>query len=85
MVGEVHAIDALAFEQRKFPPSPEFKAHAIVHDQSLYEEGRRDFVSYWSRHARELISWAKPFSKTLEWDLPYAEWFSDGMLNVSYN
>ena len=85
MVGEVHAIDALAFEQRKFPPSPEFKAHAIVHDQSLYEEGRRDFVSYWSRHARELVSWAKPFSKTLEWDLPYAEWFSDGMLNVSYN
>jgi len=85
MMGEVHAIDALAFEQRKFPPSPEFKAHAIVHDQSLYEEGRRDFVSYWSRHARELVSWAKPFSKTLEWDLPYAEWFSDGMLNVSYN
>ncbi|MFM7338358.1 MAG: acetate--CoA ligase, partial [Actinomycetota bacterium] len=85
MMGEVHAIDALAFEQRKFPPSPEFKAHAIVHDQSLYEEGRRDFVSYWSRHARELISWVKPFSKTLEWDLPYAEWFSDGMLNVSYN
>ncbi|MFM7829757.1 MAG: acetate--CoA ligase, partial [Actinomycetota bacterium] len=85
MMGEVHAIDALAFEQRKFPPSPEFKAHAIVHDQSLYEEGRRDFVSYWSRHARELISWAKPFSKTLEWDLPDAEWFSDGMLNVSYN
>jgi len=84
-MGEVHAIDALAFEQRKFPPSPEFKAHAIVHDQSLYEEGRRDFVSYWSRHARELISWVKPFSKTLEWDLPYAEWFSDGMLNVSYN
>jgi len=85
MMGEVHAIDALAFEQRKFPPSPEFKAHAIVHDQSLYEEGHRDFVSYWSRHARELVSWAKPFSKTLEWDLPYAEWFSDGMLNVSYN
>ncbi|MGA1240183.1 MAG: acetate--CoA ligase, partial [Ilumatobacteraceae bacterium] len=23
--------------------------------------------------------------KTLEWDLPYAEWFSDGTLNVSYN
>jgi len=85
MSGEVHAIDALAFEQRKFPPSPDFKARAIVHDQSLYEEGRRDFVSYWVRHARELISWTQPFSKTLEWDLPYAEWFGDGTLNVSYN
>ncbi|MBM3806525.1 MAG: acetate--CoA ligase [Actinobacteria bacterium] len=78
-------MDALAFEQRKFPPSPDFKARAIVHDQSLYEEGRRDFVSYWARHARELISWTQPFSKTLEWDLPYAEWFGDGTLNVSYN
>ncbi|MFM7771741.1 MAG: acetate--CoA ligase [Acidimicrobiaceae bacterium] len=38
-----------------------------------------------SRHARELVTWFQPFTKTLEWDLPYAEWFSDGTLNVSYN
>ena len=85
MVDEVHAIDALSYEQRTFPPSTEFKANAIVSDQSLYLEGERDFEAYWARHARELISWAKPFTKTLEWDLPYAEWFSDGTLNVSYN
>ena len=85
MVDEVHAIDALSYEQRTFPPSTEFKAHAIVSDQSLYLEGERDFEAYWARHARELISWAQPFTKTLEWDLPYAEWFSDGTLNVSYN
>ncbi len=85
MVDEVHAIDALSYEQRTFPPSAEFKASAIVSDQSLYLEGWRDFEAYWARHARELISWAQPFTKTLEWDLPYAEWFSDGTLNVSYN
>ena len=85
MVDEVHAIDALSYEQRTFPPSTEFKANAIVSDQSLYLEGERDFEAYWARHARELISWAQPFTKTLEWDLPYAEWFSDGTLNVSYN
>jgi acetyl-CoA synthetase len=51
----------------------------------LYLEGERDFEGYWARHARELISWSQPFTKTLEWDLPYAEWFSDGTLNVSYN
>ena len=85
MNNEVHAIDALSYEQRKFPPSAEFKANAIVSDQSLYLEGERDLEAYWARHARELVSWAQPFTKTLEWDLPYAEWFSDGMLNVSYN
>ena len=85
MNNEVHAIDALSYEQRKFPPSAEFKANAIVSDQSLYLEGERDLEAYWARHARELISWAQPFTKTLEWDLPYAEWFSDGTLNVSYN
>ena len=85
MNNEVHAIDALSYEQRKFPPSAEFKANAIVSDQSLYQESERDLEAYWARHARELISWAQPFTKTLEWDLPYAEWFSDGTLNVSYN
>jgi len=85
MNNEVHAIDALSYEQRKFPPSVEFKANAIVSDQSLYLEGGRDLEAYWARHARELVSWAQPFTKTLEWDLPYAEWFSDGTLNVSYN
>ena len=84
-MSDSHAIDALSYEQRKFPPSAEFKANAIVSDQSLYLEGERDFEGYWARHARELISWTQPFTKTLEWDLPYAEWFSDGTLNVSYN
>ena len=84
-MSDSHAIDALSYEQRKFPPSTEFRANAIVSDQSLYLESERDFEAYWARHARELISWSHPFTKTLEWDLPYAEWFSDGTLNVSYN
>ena len=84
-MSDSHAIDALSYEQRKFPPSTEFRANAIVSDQSLYLEGERDFEVYWARHARELISWSQPFTKTLEWDLPYAEWFSDGTLNVSFN
>ena len=82
---ESSAIDALGYEKRKFPPSAEFKSSAIISDQSLYQEGDQDFEAYWARHARELLSWSKPFTKTLEWDLPYSEWFSDGTLNVSYN
>ena len=82
---ESSAIDALGYEKRKFPPSAAFQSSAIISDQSLYQEGDRDFAEYWARHARELLTWSKPFTKTLEWDLPYSEWFSDGTLNVSYN
>ena len=85
MSEEIHVIDALGYEERKFPPSAEFKAAAIIADQSLYQEGERDFAEYWARHARDLLAWSQPFTKTLEWDLPYSEWFSDGTLNVSYN
>ncbi len=41
---ESSAIDALGYEQRKFLPSAEFKAAAIISDQSLYHEGERDFA-----------------------------------------
>lgn len=85
MTNENHAIDALSYEQRKFPPSDEFKSAALVTDQRLYDEGELDSEAFWARHARELISWVTPFTKTLEWDLPYSEWFLDGTLNVSYN
>ena len=70
MSNENHVIDALGYEQRKFPPPAAFKADAIISDQSLYAEGERDFAEYWARHARELISCSQPFTKTLEWDLP---------------
>jgi acetyl-CoA synthetase len=35
--------------------------------------------------ARELLTWSKPFTQTCEWNLPFAKWFMDGTLNVSYN
>ena len=72
-------------ETRTFPPSPEFVANALAGDRSLYEEAEADFEAFWARHARELLTWDKPFTKVLEWDLPYAKWFSDGKLNMSYN
>jgi len=78
-------IDALAVEQRRFPPPVGFVREALVRDASLHEEGRRDPVAYWARHARELLDWSTPFTRTLEWEAPFARWFSDGRLNASYN
>ncbi|WP_310372637.1 acetate--CoA ligase [Rhodoferax ferrireducens] len=42
--------------------------------------------AYWSRLAREFLSWRTPFTKGLdESQAPFFKWFEDGTLNVSYN
>ncbi|MHB8147766.1 MAG: acetate--CoA ligase [Vulcanimicrobiaceae bacterium] len=77
------AIEALSHERRRFPPSPEFAAHANA-KPGVYEEAERDYLAYWASWARKL-DWMKPFTQILEWDEPFARWFGDGELNVSVN
>jgi acetyl-CoA synthetase len=77
-------IENLFAERRTYPPSPEFIAQANA-TADLYEEAERDFEAFWARLARERISWDTPFTTTLEWELPFAKWFTGGQLNVSYN
>ncbi len=79
-----HEIENLLAERRTYPPSPEFAAQANARAE-LYEEAERDFEGFWARLARERIDWSKPFDTTLEWDLPFAKWFTGGELNVAYN
>jgi len=77
-------IENLLVEDRRFPPDPAFVARANA-TAALYEEAERDYVAFWERLARERISWYTPFDRTLEWDLPFAKWFTGGELNISYN
>ena len=72
-------------EERRFPPSPDFVSRALANDRSLFEEAEADYEAFWARQARELVTWEKPFTSVLEWDLPFAKWFSDGQLNMSFN
>ena len=79
-----HEIENLLAERRTYPPSAEFATQANA-KAALYEEAERDFEAFWAKLARERISWSKPFDTTLEWDLPFAKWFTGGELNVAYN
>ena len=72
-------------EDRTFSPPPELVAQALVADDSIYAEAEADFEAFWARQAREHLSWFEDFHTTLEWDLPFAKWFTGGTLNVSYN
>jgi acetyl-CoA synthetase len=78
-------IEAYYLEDRTFPPPPEFAARALVNDRSLYEQADKDSEAFWADQARTLIDWFDDFDTTLEWKLPFAEWFTGGTLNVSYN
>jgi acetyl-CoA synthetase len=53
---------------------------------ALCAEAEADYEGYWSRLAREFVSWKTPFTKALdETTAPFFKWFEDGTLNVSYN
>jgi acetyl-CoA synthetase len=78
-------IEALADEQRTFPPSAAFVSTALTLGTALYDEAAAGDEEFWARQARELIDWTEPWHTTLDWQLPDAKWFEGGKLNVSYN
>ena len=78
------AIEALYSEERTFPPPPEFKAKALVSDQSMLDAADGDWLQFWADQAAQL-DWFQPWDETCEWELPFAKWFVGGKLNVSYN
>ncbi len=75
------AIETLFDEERRYPPSEAFSANANAHSD-IYD---RDFEEFWDSAARERVSWFEPYDKLFTWELPYAEWFLGGKLNVAYN
>ncbi|MCH1515062.1 MAG: acetate--CoA ligase [Acidimicrobiales bacterium] len=84
-MADKQAIEEFYVENRTFPPLTDFADSALINDDLLYEEANANFEAFWARQSRELLTWEKDFSTILEWDLPYAKWFSDGELNISYN
>jgi acetyl-CoA synthetase len=85
MSDDHNTIDDLMLENRKFPPSAEFKHQALVADTSLYDEATEDYQGFWARQAADLLTWSTDWQTICEWQLPFAKWFVGGQLNASYN
>ena len=85
---EATHIDSTLGEKRTFPPPAEFSARAWVKSrdeyEALYKRAEADPETFWAECARNL-HWFKPFSKTLEWNFPFAKWYLGGTINASYN
>lgn len=79
------ALENLLTENRQFAPSVEFAANAVIHSDE-YDKANADRPAFWGEKARELLTWSKPFTKTLDWtNPPFATWFEDGEINAAYN
>src|SRR5688500_9487923 len=79
------ALENLLHENRKFAPSAEFAANAVV-GADIYAEAEADRPAFWAGQARELLTWSKDFTEALDWtDPPFAKWFVGGEVNAAYN
>ncbi len=81
-------IESHLVENRVFSPPAEFAAKA--HVKSLEEFKKRhaeslaDPEEFWAEMASTL-KWQQPWEKVLEWNCPFAKWFTGGTLNVAEN
>ncbi|HZZ29079.1 MAG TPA: acetate--CoA ligase [Pirellulales bacterium] len=81
-------LDTVMQEARLFPPPPEFSAKARIKSLAEYEklwnEAAADIENFWGNLASEL-HWFQPYTKVLEWNEPFAQWFVGGKTNASFN
>src|SRR5947208_16962745 len=77
---ESRTIDTLLLEERRYPPPPEFAAGANAKPE-IYS---RSFEDFWEAEGRERVTWFEPFTKLLEWELPYEKWYLVGKMNVGF-
>ena len=57
----------------------------LGHNDSLTRRrAKDDYIKFWDGQAQGL-HWFSNWDKTLEWDMPYAQWFVGGTINASYN
>ncbi|HOI62161.1 MAG TPA: acetate--CoA ligase [Methanoculleus sp.] len=76
---------AVKLEEKCYLPDPRCKAAAWTPDYTrAYQEFMHDPEAFWDQVAHEL-DWFEPWDRVLEWNYPYAKWFVDGKLNITYN
>jgi acetyl-CoA synthetase len=82
-------INSVLTENRLFKPSAEFTAKARLKAddlKALHQHAEEDYEGFWADQAKQHIDWHSPFTKTLDdSQAPHYRWFSDGLMNVSYN
>ncbi|MEG4321709.1 MULTISPECIES: acetate--CoA ligase [unclassified Microcoleus] len=82
-------IESILQEKRLFPPAAEFseKAHvkSLEEYRALYEKAKADPQAFWGELATQELDWFQNWDTVLDWQPPFAKWFVNGKINISYN
>ncbi|WP_293339271.1 acetate--CoA ligase [Microcoleus sp. CAWBG58] len=82
-------IESILQEKRLFPPTAEFsqKAHikSLEEYQALYDKAKADPQAFWAELATQELDWFQKWDAVLDWQPPFAKWFVNGKINISYN
>jgi acetyl-CoA synthetase len=79
------AFEDYMVEDRTFPPPEGFKEASLVAGTFLYDEAAEDDQGFWARQAADLLDWDEEWHTICDWQLPNAQWFVGGKLNVCHN
>ncbi len=63
-------------------PSEEFKEKAHINNEDIYDEAKKDPVSFWEKNAKEVV-WKEEWKDAFLHKPPYFSWFSGGKLNIT--
>ena len=82
-------IESILQEKRLFQPSAEFseKAHikSLEEYKQLYDRAKADPQAFWGELAEKELDWFQKWDTVLDWQPPFAKWFVNGKINISYN
>ncbi|MBE9177171.1 acetate--CoA ligase [Oculatella sp. LEGE 06141] len=88
MVSEA-TIESILQEKRLFDPPAEFSQQAHIKSQAeyeqLFERAKADPEKFWAELAEQELDWFQPWDTVLDWQPPFAQWFVNGKINISYN
>jgi len=75
----------LVEDVKSYTPDPQYKKNAWMSDyQKTYAEYLKKPEKFWEKMAKEL-DWVRPWDRVLEWNYPYARWFTNARLNITLN
>ena len=82
-------IESILHEERLFHPAAEFSQQAQIKSleqyQQLYDKAKADPQAFWAELAATELHWFQTWDTVLDWQPPFAQWFVNGKINISYN
>jgi acetyl-CoA synthetase len=82
-------IESILQEQRSFSPPADFASKATIPSlaeyERIYQEAQANPEAFWEKLATTELHWFQKWDKVLDWQPPFAKWFVNGKINISYN